>query len=237
MAEPAPLSQQIATFDRLLPELRRARGDVWAVVSAERLEDAFGTFEQAASYAVERGLLGDVLIRHTNARRPTPPSSRWRNEPRARLFGPAAQGIEARAFEATVFGHFLPVVLRPPSLSHPAGLAAMAAVNGLVDTGASDVCLDVRLADELGPPTIDQAELGVVGSRVPASVRVGRLEVREVGFDEPVRLFAVRMRRPTHDVILGRAFLQRYVVTFDGPRGTMLFHNPAAELEEDPADG
>ena len=65
--EPASLSRQIATFNRLLPALRQERGDVWAVVSADRLVESFGTFEQAAQYAAERELFGKVLIRHTNA--------------------------------------------------------------------------------------------------------------------------------------------------------------------------
>ena len=154
-----------------------------------------------------------------------------------RLFGPSAQGIAEQAHEATIFGHFMPVVVRPlPSEgSTPSGL--MAACNGLVDTGASDICIDVRLADALGLPVIDQAEVGVVGGRVPASIRVGRLEVPDVGFSHAVRLFALRMRRATHDVILGRAFLQRYIVTFDGPRGTMLFSEPSTGMDEDPLDG
>ena len=73
MADRVTLSEEIATFDRLLPDMRKNLGDVWAVVSASRLEDAFGTFEQAASYALDRGLLGKVLIRHTNAPPPYVP--------------------------------------------------------------------------------------------------------------------------------------------------------------------
>ena len=67
---------------------------------------------------------------------------------------------------------------------------------------------------------------------MPASIRVATLDVPDLAFSRPVRVFALRLRRPTHDVIPGRSFLQRYVVTFDGPRGVMIFDEPNARLEE-----
>ena len=65
-----------------------------------------------------------------------------------RLFGSAAQGEDEQAHEATIFGHFAPVMVR--SLTPGDGVTgSMVAANGLVDTGASDICIDVRLADHL----------------------------------------------------------------------------------------
>lgn len=65
-----------------------------------------------------------------------------------------------------------------------------------------------------------------------ASVRMGRLEVPQLGFSEIMPLYAFRMRHPTHEAILGRSFLQNYIVTFHGPQGVMTFANPSGVMEE-----
>jgi hypothetical protein len=67
------LDKKIALFQRLLPQLRRDHGDVWAVVSASKLEGHFGTFKEAANFTISSLSGTKVLIRHTNAPQPHVP--------------------------------------------------------------------------------------------------------------------------------------------------------------------
>lgn len=123
-----------------------------------------------------------------------------------------------------IFGHILPVIIGGIDLSGatPGSISA----NGLIDTGASDICIDFRLAQQLGLKAIDQTMVVGVGGTLPATVYMGRLVVPDVEFDQLVRLYALKVRHPTHEVLLGRAFLQNYIVTFNGPSGLFHFSTP-----------
>jgi len=145
-------------------------------------------------------------------------------------FGPATPDERTRRRETAIFGHLLPVTLGdvPVGASSPAPARTLA-TRGLIDTGASDVCIDYRLAMELGLKVINQTTVGVVGGIAMANVYLGRLSLPEIGFDEVMPLYALKVRQPTHAVLLGRSFLQNYIVTFDGPAG----HFTVARREHD----
>lgn len=145
-------------------------------------------------------------------------------------FGPATPDERARRRETAIFGHLLPVTLGevPAGASSPAPARTLA-TRGLIDTGASDVCIDYRLAMELGLKVINQTTVGVVGGSAMANVYLGRLSLPGIGFDEVMPLYALKVRQPTHEVLLGRSFLQNYIVTFDGPAG----HFTMARREND----
>ena len=64
------LSEEIATFQRFLPDLRRRHGDVWAVVSGQKVAGTFQTFSAAAEFSMSQLDGVKVLIRHTNAPQP-----------------------------------------------------------------------------------------------------------------------------------------------------------------------
>ncbi len=64
------LSEEIKTFQRFLPDLRRRHGDVWAVVSSQKVEGTFQTFSDAAEFSISKLGGAKVLIRHTNAPQP-----------------------------------------------------------------------------------------------------------------------------------------------------------------------
>ena len=155
-----------------------------------------------------------------------------------RSYGPGAGNASDRRRETTIFGHIIEVVIRPAAANPPTKEAvSLCATNGLIDTGASDVCIDYRLAEQLALPEIDVKNVGIVGATVPASVRLGVLEVPSLGFTEIMPLYAFKVRHSTHEVILGRSFLRRYIVTFDGPQGIMIFNEPLETYDEDLADG
>ncbi len=141
-----------------------------------------------------------------------------------KVFGPTAANENERRREMAIFGHILDV--RVAGFGPPVGTSSSPDVvetRGLIDTGASDICIDYRLAIHLGLREINQATVGVVGGTTMAKIYLGRLIVPEVGFDRVCPLYALKVSHPTHDVLLGRSFLENYIVTFDGPAGTFAF--------------
>lgn len=107
----------------------------------------------------------------------------------------------------------------------------MVRAGGLIDTEASDVCIDYRMAEELGLKRVDQRMVGIVGASVQATVYMGVVEIPELSFSEVMPLYALKVSRPTHDVLLGRSFLQNFIVTFDGPTGLFHFSRPIVSYE------
>ena len=83
------------------------------------------------------------------------------------------------------------------------------------------------MAIELGLAAVNQERVGVAGGvSVLSTVYAGIVEVPELGFSEMMPVYTLKMRHPTHDVLLGRSFLQNFIVTFDGPQGIFHFFRP-----------
>lgn len=89
---------------------------------------------------------------------------------------------------------------------------------GIVDTGASCVCVDQRILLRLGLTAIDRKQMQVAdGTWVTAVAYMARLRVPGLRFDEWFKVFGVKMPTASSRVLLGRSFLQRYHVTYSGP--------------------
>lgn len=48
--------------------------------------------------------------------------------------------------------------------------------------------------------------------------------IRDLGFDDYVRVHAVEMERRSRRVLLGRSFLRAYIVNYNGPLERFEFH-------------
>lgn len=147
-----------------------------------------------------------------------------------RSFGPGGISAYDRSAELAALGPLIDIVIRPPALPfrqpQPHARQFIRA-RGLIDTGATDVCIDISMAAELGLTPTGREQVGVAGgASMMAEVFAGCLEVPELGFSEVVPLYALKTRRPTHDVLLGRSFLRNFIVTFDGPQGVFHFYKP-----------
>lgn len=117
------------------------------------------------------------------------------------------------------FGPSLEVVVsplvdppRPPTEGHT--------THALVDTGATQSCIDVQVAESLALPVVDFVMIaGAAGaSRHPlyaARVAIPALEIFEFGAFAGVDLGAGEQ---PHRVLLGRTFLQGTVMIYDGIR-------------------
>ncbi|MFI4975635.1 MAG: aspartyl protease family protein [Caulobacterales bacterium] len=150
-------------------------------------------------------------------------------------FGPATPDAASRRREVEIFGHILDVrISAAPGLPHREGAPDHVKIRGLIDTGSSDVCIDVAVAEEAGLRYMYSTTVGAIGDRRPASVYLGVLDIPKIGYRKLLNLYAVKMKRPTHDALIGRIVLADYFVTFEGPRGTFLFikADEAYELPE-----
>jgi hypothetical protein len=69
----AELSEQIAAFSNMLPQIREDFGSAWVLFANGRPVRGFKDFEQAALYAFKHYGAEQVLIRHTDDQRVTVP--------------------------------------------------------------------------------------------------------------------------------------------------------------------
>jgi hypothetical protein len=96
-----------------------------------------------------------------------------------------------------------------------------------------------HLALQLGlTPTRTNINMQVAdGSSVPATAYMGILDIPDLAFRGIVEIHTVKMKYPSSRVLLGRSFLENFIVTFNGPDGMFHFARtlrlPEANLEDD----
>lgn len=100
-------------------------------------------------------------------------------------------------------------------------------LDGIIDTGASVICLDKRVATRLGLTAVNRKPMEVAdGTVVEAVVYMAEMTITGLGFRDWVEVFALPMDRPSQRVLLGRSFLRNYHVTYNGPDELFHFHKP-----------
>lgn len=113
------------------------------------------------------------------------------------------------------------------------GFAGFAA-KGLIDTGASVVCISQRIADRLALRHIDNDDIGVVGGgRIDAKVYSAVLVIDLLGFGAAMPVYAIPMSRGAHDMLLGMSFLRNFLLTLDGPMERFHFYRPHTPLYDE----
>lgn len=109
---------------------------------------------------------------------------------------------------------------QPPAPTPTAGITG---INALVDTGASESCIDNLLASQLNLPIVDRRPIsGVHGSQVVnvymAQVHAPTLAFTIYGAFSGVDLAAGGQ---PHSVLIGRTFLQNFTMVYEGLTGTV----------------
>ena len=99
--------------------------------------------------------------------------------------------------------------------------------DGIFDTGASASAIDVALAQELGLPQVDEAEIsGVTGAATSpvylAQIHIPALEDTIYGRLAGVPLLASGL---PYAALIGRDFLREYVLMYDGRTGAVVITN------------
>lgn len=114
----------------------------------------------------------------------------------------------------------MPLVLYSDDLE-----SEQASLVGIIDTGASCICVDSRVPKRLGLVSSDRKLVQMADGRFQTStVYTARMSVPALGFDDYVQVNAVDMEYPSDRVLLGRSFLKDYIVNYDGPRERFEFH-------------
>ena len=102
----------------------------------------------------------------------------------------------------------------------------------LIDTGAADCFVDVGLAQELDLKKIDrqQTVTGVTGKRLTVDVYSTRIHIDplDITLLDPCPSYPLRTMGGPFDVILGRNFLLRVRMSYDGSSGSVHIASPLA---------
>jgi hypothetical protein len=115
-----------------------------------------------------------------------------------------------------------PIVVDPPPTLPVIDLPA------LVDTGATDSCIDKLLAAQLKLPVVDRQRIaGVHGAKEVdmhlAQIHVPSLHVTLYGTFAAVDLIAGGM---IHHALIGRTFLRHFTMAYNGASGSVLLSRP-----------
>ena len=101
-------------------------------------------------------------------------------------------------------------------------------MQGIIDTGASVICLDKRVATRLQLTAINRKKMEVAdGTVVDCAVYMAEMTIAGLGFRDWVEVHALPMTYPSRRVLIGRSFLKNYLVTYNGPEDLFHFHRPS----------
>ena len=92
----------------------------------------------------------------------------------------------------------------------------------LIDTGASDCCVDIDLAEQLQLKKVDRdAVTGVTGERLIVDVYSARIRIEalDITLLDPCPGYPLRKMGSPFRIILGRSFLYRVTMSYDGSSG------------------
>jgi predicted aspartyl protease len=99
---------------------------------------------------------------------------------------------------------------------------------GLIDTGASVICVDSRVTKRPGLVATDRKFVQMADGRTTTStVYRARTSIPDLGFDDYVQVCGIEMDFPSTRVLLGRSFLRNYIVNYNGPTERFEFHEVA----------
>lgn len=114
------------------------------------------------------------------------------------------------------------VGLRPRMGSHPPDLP-MKRIHALIDTGAGADGIDETLARKLNLPEVDKVEMSGINGKHIAAVYMARVYIRELDqlLFQPFAGVKLEEGEQSHRIILGRGFLRRYRMIYDGISGAV----------------
>jgi hypothetical protein len=118
------------------------------------------------------------------------------------------------------------IVHREPHAPPEEGVPEFLEHGAMIDTGASDTCIDYRIAHALKLRQIDQRTIGTVGGPIQDAVFLGVLEIPQLGFKRLDRFFAPKIERINYSVLIGRSVLKEFLFTYDGPANVCHFARP-----------
>ena len=99
----------------------------------------------------------------------------------------------------------------------------------LVDTGALNNCIDHRFARALGLNSTGHVRIGGVGGLFDTEMYAAHVYIPALDFLIVGRFMGVSLHgEEGHAVLLGRAFLRHFTMTYDGPSGSVILATPSS---------
>ena len=97
----------------------------------------------------------------------------------------------------------------------------------LVDTGASHTCVDADLAPALGLPVVQRSPVSGVHGKLVVNFYPAHLYITElrVVFDGIFAAVHLQSGGQSHVVLLGRSFLQGFLMQYEGRTGSVTIPN------------
>lgn len=91
----------------------------------------------------------------------------------------------------------------------------------LVDTGATESCIDSDLATSLALPIIDRRPIAGVGGRKEVNMHLAQIFIPSLSFTVYGAFAAVDLAAggQTHRALIGRTFLNRFTMIYTGTTG------------------
>lgn len=100
---------------------------------------------------------------------------------------------------------------------------AVTGLRALVDTGATESCIDNLLAVQLNLSIVDRRPISGVHGRKEANMYLAQVHIPTLNFTIYGAFAGVDLLAggQIHSALIGRTFLQRFKMVYEGPTGTV----------------
>jgi predicted aspartyl protease len=94
-------------------------------------------------------------------------------------------------------------------------------IHALIDTGATECCIDGELADQLSLPIIDRRPISGIGGKKEVNMHLAQIHVPALGFTIFGSFAAVDLAAggQLHRALIGRTFLSHFTMIYTGTSG------------------
>ena len=102
----------------------------------------------------------------------------------------------------------------------------------LVDTGATESCIDSTLALNLGLTVVDRKRVGGIHGAHPVNYHVAQIYIPSLDFTIVGTFPGVGLTASglNHSALLGRTFLQHFKMSYEGRNGSVIISNDRPPL-------
>ena len=103
----------------------------------------------------------------------------------------------------------------------PAPLPGLTQLEALIDTGATECCIDSLIAAQLKLPIVDRRQIGGVSGAQVVNMHLAQVFVPSLQFTILGQFAGVHLQAggQMHKALLGRTFLKVCSMSYDGPSG------------------
>jgi hypothetical protein len=122
---------------------------------------------------------------------------------------------------------FDPLFKANPNASVPTPKPAITGQHALVDSGASECCIDSLLAAQLNLPVVDRRPISGIHGKEEVNIHLAQIYVPSLGHIMYGRFAGVHLAAggQVHRAILGRTFLKYFRMSYNGATGEVILSN------------